>query len=61
MYIVELQKGVWLAKWEGDPGRTLIKVSAKQFKRKGWAKRALKMARKYRPFVKGKVTQLTEH
>lgn len=54
-YIVELEKGVWLSVGEGDPARTLKIENAKQFKRKGWAKRGLKFARDYRPFVKAKI------
>lgn len=58
MYIVELEKGVWLADWEGDPGRTLNKENAKQYKRKNWAKHGLKMARNYRSFEKAKIKRL---
>ena len=31
-FIVELEKGVFLANWEGDQGRTLKFDSAKKFK-----------------------------
>ena len=58
MYIVELEKGVWLAEGNGDPPRTLKKENAKQFKQKNWAKRGLKIARKYRPFLKAKIIYL---
>lgn len=50
MYIVELQKGVWLAPWHGDPGRTLVKESAREFKSKAQAHRAIANALKYRDF-----------
>ena len=51
MPIVELEKDVWLAKWQGDPGRTLDIRSAKKFKTNKEAKLALLGARNYRPFV----------
>jgi hypothetical protein len=50
MYIVKLEKGVWLAPWDGDPGRTLKKENAKEFKLKSDANHALIQARMYRPF-----------
>jgi len=31
MYIVEIDEGVWLAPWKGDPGRTLVKENAKKY------------------------------
>ena len=55
MYIIELEKGVWLAPWEGDPGRTLDINKAKIFHNKQDAEKALKDARQYRPFVGGGV------
>jgi len=45
MWIVEIETGVWLATWDGDPGRTLVKDSAKQFKSEQSAGRALGKAR----------------
>ena len=33
-YIVELEKGVWKADIQGDPGRTIVKRNAKKFKTK---------------------------
>ena len=30
-YIIQLEKGVFLADWEGDPGRTLKREIAKRF------------------------------
>ena len=50
MYIVELDKNVWLAAWSGDPGRTLCLENVKTYKTLRGAKIALGMARKYRPF-----------
>jgi len=51
MPIVELEKGVWLAAWQGDPGRTLDIRSAKHFKTYKAAEFALMGARNYRPFA----------
>jgi hypothetical protein len=45
MYIVEIEEGVWLSPWDGDPGRTLVKDSAKQFKTENDAGKALGKAR----------------
>ena len=49
--VVELEKGVWLAPWKGDPGRTLVQSSARKFNSKHSARRALMLARRYRPFA----------
>lgn len=48
--IVELEPGVWLAAWRGDPGRTLVKATAKVFRSASAAERAIRAARVYRPF-----------
>lgn len=50
MYIVELERGVWLADGEGDPPRTLVKENAKPFKTARAALTAIDRARTYRPF-----------
>jgi len=48
MYIVEIDDGVWLAPWVGDPGRTLVKESARKYSTLHGAKTALGIAiRKY--------------
>lgn len=61
MYIVELEKGVWLAPWEGDPGRTIIKKNAKQFKTYASANRALNKALQFgREFVGSRVINIKE-
>lgn len=44
MFIVELEEEVWIAPWEGDPGRTLVKENAKRFKSKGAATKAMDKA-----------------
>lgn len=50
MYIVKLEAGVWLAAWDGDPGRTLKKTSAKKFKTQAEAHRAIFDALRFRVF-----------
>ncbi len=48
MYIVKLNRNLWLAPWSGDPGRTTVEGNATEFKTKSAAKRALTAARKYK-------------
>jgi len=49
IYIVEIDKGVWLAPWVGDPGRTLVKDSARKYTSLHGAKTALGIAvKKYK-------------
>ncbi len=54
-FIVELQQGVWLAPWQGDPGRTLVKHSARVYQTEHGARVALGIARKCRPFAKARI------
>ena len=49
-YIVELDPGCWLADWEGDPGRTVVRKSAKKFPTKIAAALALLEARHFKEF-----------
>lgn len=49
-YIVELEKGCFLAPWKGDPGRTLVRESAKLFNTRLGALRAANKARILRGF-----------
>lgn len=58
MYIVEIEEGVWLAPWRGDPGRTSIKKEAKLFGSHHGARVALGFARRYRPFAKAKIVKI---
>lgn len=58
MYIVELDKNVWLASWRGDPGRTIVKENAQKYKTKHGATAALVIARKYRPFKNAKCERI---
>lgn len=54
-FIVRLEPGVWIAPWKGDPGRTLVRASAKQFPTERSARRALSKARRFREFPKATV------
>ncbi len=56
-WIVELEKDVWIAPWDGDPGRTLKKENAEVFDDKLRASQALKYAQIFRPFKKGKIVK----
>lgn len=61
-WIVELQPGCWLATWSGDPGRTLIKTSARRYATERGARIALGIARRIRPgyFLNAKVEQIAQ-
>lgn len=52
-YIVRLTNcgggDMWLAPWQGDPGRTFEKASAVRFKNRAAAGKALEIARQFRP------------
>ena len=51
-FIVKFDNGdepFYIANWEGDPGRTLLKVNAKQFRNQKVAEKALKKAVKDYP------------
>lgn len=56
MHIIELEHGVWLADWAGDPGRTLVKVNAMPFDTVVVAEKALQVARQFHPFADAKIT-----
>jgi hypothetical protein len=49
-YIVQLEPDVWLAPWDGDPGRTEAIENAKRFPSRKAAEKALDDARTYRSF-----------
>ena len=55
MYIIELEDGVWAAPWEGDPGRTLKKLNAREFKSIETAMLGLILCRTYRPFKNAEI------
>jgi len=58
MFIIELEKGVWKASVQGDPGRTLVKENATKFETRHGAKVALGKARNYREFRYAKVEEV---
>jgi hypothetical protein len=49
-YIIELEPGIWLAPWDGDPGRTHNIKSAKNFTSKIKARKALFQIKKDYPY-----------
>ena len=57
-YIVELESGVWLARWECNLGKTLLKKYAAKWTKEVRAKKALAKARKVLPFENAKVVRL---
>ena len=57
-WIVQLEPEVWLAGWDGDPGRTCAIENAKRFTSRKQAERALEKAREYGPFVRAFVDTL---
>lgn len=58
--IVELEPGVWLAGWRGDPGRTLVRASAKVFLSTAAAASALAGARTFRAFPLARIRSVSE-
>lgn len=54
-WTVKLESGVWVASWDGDPGRTLVEGSARGFDTRAGAEDALKAARSYRPFASAEI------
>ena len=58
-YIVEIEEGLFLAKWSGDPGRTLIEKSARRYKDVSAATYALARARRFRDFPDARICQVT--
>ncbi len=54
---VKLENGVWLTDGQGDPPRTLVEGSAKEFATMSEAIAALKEAREFRPFKKAQIIE----
>jgi len=48
---------IYIAPWEGDPGRTCIKENAKKFKTYNSALKALKKAQKYKAFPNAEIIE----
>jgi hypothetical protein len=59
-FIVQLEPGVWLANWCGDPGRTCVEAGALRLRSLASAERELAGARKYRPFVDAQIVELDQ-
>ena len=57
-YIVELEPGVWLARGQGDPCRTVVKESARRYGRWQDARVGLRWAEKYRPFKNAQIIEV---
>jgi len=59
-FVVELERNVWIAPWNGDPGRTLVKGNAKIFNKQSLAIKTIESARSFagRDFNKAKVLEL---
>ena len=57
-YIVELESGVYLAPWSGDPGRTLVRDNAMVYSTRRKAMSALFNAQSHRPFKNGRIVKL---
>jgi hypothetical protein len=57
-YIVELEPGVYLADYVGDPGRTLVKKLAWVFDNDKKAKDQLRLSRRYKDFKYAKIINI---
>jgi hypothetical protein len=60
LWIVQLERGVWLSPWHGDPGRTTELQHAMRFSTFTAAEDALKQAREYRPFENASILPVPE-
>ena len=58
-FIIELEPALWIAEFEGDPGRTLVEANAQEFDSHEDALTALDEARKYRPFKDAAVIDIS--
>jgi hypothetical protein len=59
-WVVELQDGLWLSTWRGDPGRSLVVTSAQGYKTERGAKIALGKARRWSPFKDARIYRRKE-
>jgi hypothetical protein len=57
-WVVEIETGLWLATWVGDPGRTLLPQNARRYNSISSATMGLAMARRFRPFLDAKIYEL---
>ena len=54
--VVELESGVYLAPWKGDPGRTLDITQARTFTSSKEARKAIAWARRFHDFTEARIT-----
>jgi hypothetical protein len=54
-WLVELESGVWIAAWGGDPGRTTRRENAQAYESREVAAAALDRARQWRPFERARI------
>lgn len=59
-WVVELEPGVCLAPWHGDPGRTLVRESARVYDSRHEAAQALRHARLFRAFRYAKFVEVRD-
>lgn len=62
-YLIRLTKSsepCWVADWEGDPGRTLVKENAKRYLNEIVAARALRRLRSLYPFREMEIEPLAK-
>lgn len=59
-YIVELEPGVWIAGWPGDPGRTIVRQNAKEFSNRRDAEIGRARARRIRKFADAQIHPVSE-
>ncbi len=59
-WVVELEPGLWIAPWEGDPGRTLRIDNASRFRSRATAEAALERARRHRPLGRARLQSCAE-
>lgn len=57
-YVVQLEPGVWLAPWRGNPGRTDVEAGAIRFRSRARAEMALDEARSLYPFTGAQIIEV---
>lgn len=59
MFIIKIWTNCWISDWSGDPGRTGVEKSAKQYKTRLGAEMAAKYYtmkyKKYRPYMEPEI------
>lgn len=57
-YVVELESGIWVAPWDGDPPRTCRFDFASRFGSTRDAMESIRLAREFRPFRAAKIVRV---